>query len=423
MNSLQKLVITENQPTAIVKDFMTYAKYVEDHQILLTKAQRWLPRKDLLAINEQMSEPEQQVTATSDQHAYPLLNLFYHLGLAARLFRTSQQRNSQQALLPTERLTLFYQLTPSEKYITLLETLWVDADWDHLVGEKLRYGPALAVPLIFDLLEQIPPGNTIDASGDTTGILKQLFWWGNFVHYFRYFGFWEMTLDEKTSAARSRYRYQIKTLTPTPMFYLLGTKLVQFRDLSYWNLPLRREAGDWRGIPGEALPADEENWDSEPFIEALIPLFPTGALAQCLPRQTGVFFDGTYVLKIAVRANCWRRLELSSHFTLYHLHETIQRVFDFNDDHLYAFFLDGISWSSKRAFYAPDADDAPLVTEARLGELHLSVGQTFLYLFDFGDEWNFSVTVEDILSVDTENLQPRLIESKGESPAQYGYFI
>lgn len=72
-------------------------------------------------------------------------------------------------------------------------------------------------------------------------------------------------------------------------------------------------------------------------------------------------------------------------------------------------------------FYSEDVDDSPVVTEARLGELDLSVGQTFLYFFDFGDEWEFAVTVEDIQLINTHKAKPHVIESKGDSPEQYSY--
>ncbi|MCK9906838.1 hypothetical protein MXD63_43450, partial [Frankia sp. Cpl3] len=83
------------------------------------------------------------------------------------------------------------------------------------------------------------------------------------------------------------------------MFHLLCTVLIRSRDLEYWNLALRREAGDWRGVPGGPLPQDEvpDEWETESFAQALIPLFPTGELTQWLPRQNGMFFSGTYVLK------------------------------------------------------------------------------------------------------------------------------
>lgn len=61
MGTQQKLIITETQPTSIAKDFMTFSEYLENHEIQLTKTQGWLPRKDLLAINALMTEPEQEV--------------------------------------------------------------------------------------------------------------------------------------------------------------------------------------------------------------------------------------------------------------------------------------------------------------------------------------------------------------------------
>lgn len=82
------------------------------------------------------------------------------------------------------------------------------------------------------------------------------------------------------------------------------------------------------------------------------------------------------------------------------------------------FFLDGKRWSAKRVSYSPDVDDTLVVTEARLGELDLAVEQTFLYLFDFGDHWEFTVTVEDVQLIDTRKAKPQVIESKGDSPEQ-----
>ncbi|MFD0714531.1 plasmid pRiA4b ORF-3 family protein [Paenibacillus sp. GCM10027626] len=417
---MPKSIITEEEIAPIVKDFVAYAEYVEKHPILLTKSQQWLPRKALQAINERMAAPEQQVTAYSDQISYPLLHLFYHLGLAAKLFRKEQQPKGQQALLPTERLPLFYQLTTAEKYMALLETLWIDCDWEDIRGKEARSGMSIIVDLVFRELEQVPPGNTIVASKDKSGSFLHLFSnFGYFVHYFCYFGFWEMTKDEEKSALFGKFHYEVKTLTPAPLFYFLGIELYYSRELSYWNLAMRREKGDLRGNPGEPLPGDDEEWEPELFIDAMTHYFPKGELVQSLPRETSAFFDGTYVLKIALRPNCWRSIQLSSHFTLYDLHMAIQEAFEFDDDHLYAFFMDGKTWSSKYAFYSPDAGDTPVVTDVRLGELNLSAGQSFLYLFDFGDEWEFTVTVEELLTTDTRKAKPRTIEEKGKSPAQY----
>ncbi|WP_168735745.1 plasmid pRiA4b ORF-3 family protein [Cohnella fermenti] len=437
MNAGQKLIITETEPTPIVKDFTAFAAYVEKKEILLTKARGWLPRQDLLAINALMTEPEQEVTVYSDQNAYPLLALFYNLALVADLFRMEPHSSGKQTLLPTERLSVFYSLNPTEKYISLLEALWVDTDWSDLMIDYDRAPSADEVRAVFELLAELPPGSVVDDSSDFgKQLILRLRRWGHIVYCFQYFGFWAMTRNEAPLLSYvSKFAYPIKTLAPTPLFYSLCMELYRSRDLELWNLHLRQEAGDWAGFPGEPLWEDEdagedadeaqgedegeEEWEMENFADSLIHLFPAGELTRWLPRQIIEFVDCTYVLKVTLRRNCWRRIRLSSHCTLYDLHQAIQDAFDFGDDHLYAFFMDGKKWSTKFVFYSPDDTDRPTVTEAYLGELELSVGQKFLYLFDFGDEWAFTVTVEDIQAVDTREEQPQVIESRGQAPEQY----
>ena len=58
-----------------------------------------------------------------------------------------------------------------------------------------------------------------------------------------------------------------------------------------------------------------------------------------------------------------------------------------------------------------------------LADLGLSKGKTFLYLFDYGDEWQFKVRVHAVNPNADATLQyPRLVEEVGEAPAQYGYW-
>lgn len=426
MNMRSELVITETSPTPIVKDFSVFSKYVAENEILLTKSQGWLTRKNLLAINALMTEPERNVTTYSDQNAYPLMSLFYHLGLTAKLFRIVQLDRDRKTLLPTDRLPIFNSMNAIEKYMSLLETFWVDADWKDIADNGSSLGSFLSTRIIFDYLEQFPPGHVIDLSENSDSRkISNLFWrWGYLIHYFNYFGFWQTTKDiEKSAQFGGKFHYEIKTLSLTPLFQMLGRTLIHSRDLDYWNLFERREAGNWWGAPGDPLTEEEDTdeWITERFIQSFLPLFPSGELTRTLPRSTGVFFDGTYKLKVSVRQNCWRLIQLSSYCTLYDLHQAIQKAFDFGDDHLYAFFMDGEIWSSKQVFYSPDADDEPTVLDAQLGELDLSIGQSFLYLFDFGDEWEFAVIVEEALTIDTHDEKPQVIEWKGNPPEQYRY--
>lgn len=47
-------------------------------------------------------------------------------------------------------------------------------------------------------------------------------------------------------------------------------------------------------------------------------------------------------------------------------------------------------------------------------------GQNILYLFDYGDMWRFRVRLEEIRIEGTEPGEPDIIDSRGESPEQYG---
>ena len=59
------------------------------------------------------------------------------------------------------------------------------------------------------------------------------------------------------------------------------------------------------------------------------------------------------------------------------------------------------------------------VRVATLESLHLKLGQIFLYLFDYGDEWRFKVRLHSINENAPEDDYPKLVERVGESPPQY----
>lgn len=60
------------------------------------------------------------------------------------------------------------------------------------------------------------------------------------------------------------------------------------------------------------------------------------------------------------------------------------------------------------------------VRDAVIGSLNLPVGKTFMYLFDYGDEWRFKVRVHAINDHADPNAEyPRIVESVGQAPPQY----
>ncbi len=136
--------------------------------------------------------------------------------------------------------------------------------------------------------------------------------------------------------------------------------------------------------------------------------------------------DGAYAFRVRLKyakALFSRTIELRSKQTLEDLHYAIQRAIHWDADHLYSFFMSGDEEEDLYRFSCPYEEDYPPWThEAVIGELGLVVKHKFLYLFDYGDNHRFEVEVVSLTpqAERGKGTYPRLIESTGEAPEQYG---
>ncbi len=126
-------------------------------------------------------------------------------------------------------------------------------------------------------------------------------------------------------------------------------------------------------------------------------------------------------VKLAWQKSIWRRIELRGDQTLHDLHLAIQRAFDWDNDHLYAFFLSGKAWDQSTEYASPFGNGPRPANHARLDILPLTVGKQFLYIFDFGDELRHLVKLEAVTpdGVQPGVQYPRIVESHGASVPQY----
>jgi len=439
------LTITETDPTPLLKDFNTFIHYAEAHPMALTQGHETISGRDLYELNRAMTDPVPDTTPRTRQTLQPLLHLFYHLSLAGRLFQKVPGKGGKLVLKPTERLKLYEALKPTERYFFLLETFWVDADWKKLMGGYFEE-PLYSSPLVLKALSKCQPGECIRPreARENPDLMPEFVHWRSFALYFSFFGFWQVTRDPKSVKKDPALSFfQVGSITPSAFGVMLASVLCQARETPYWNLPSRRRGGEWNAVPGSPLPKGstyELMWadlgerrklerskviqmpykgkPGEPFFLPFVPLFAEGELRQTLPREGVKFVDGTYVFKVSLRPNLWRRIEMAGGHSLEDLHYAIQDAYDFDDDHLYAFFMDNEAWSDER-FTSPHDDEGPYVDEVRIGEIGLFVGKRILYLFDFGDCWQFRVEVEEIRTEGPKPRRPRIVEKKGKAPEQY----
>jgi hypothetical protein len=445
MSTVPLLTITETEPTPLLKDFVTFIHHFIEHPVSLTRINEFIPRKVLYELNQRMTHPVSNTTPLTDQNFYPLLHLFYHLALAGKLFRKVSEKGDKLVWRPTGRIQLYEELKPAEKYFFLLETLWIDANWKNLQAGTLRQSPFYTVPLILWFMSEQKPSEEIPLKegGEQAINLSHIFWtWEYFLLYFSYFGLWKVIPDEEAPIQfGSKRDFKAKSIIPSTFGVTIAPILNEARELPQWNLPSRREAGEWKTIPGSPLPRGspykflrkelklgktravvkvDRGKPGDPFFLPFVPLFADGELQRTLPREGVRFVDGIYVFKVALAKDLWRRIEISADDTLLSLHRAIQEAYHFDDDHLYSFFMDGKRWSRER-FTSPLEDEGPHVDEARIGELGLYVGQNILYLFDYGDEWKFRVELEETRTEGTKPSKPKIVEKKGKAPKQYRY--
>jgi hypothetical protein len=103
----------------------------------------------------------------------------------------------------------------------------------------------------------------------------------------------------------------------------------------------------------------------------------------------------TFELRVSLRhiePQIWRRLFVPADVPLGILHDAIQVAFGWQNSHLHDFMIANIRFGMadvEDGIFAVDEMGAPLGAVA-------NVGTTFLYRYDFGDDWEHDVTVEGI---------------------------
>ena len=131
MNPPDKFIITETEPTPLIHDFQSFLEYIGTNKPYLTP-KGYVSGKDLFEINKGMTHPIGDTTVRSGQQLYPQLHLFFHLAQAGRLIQKALGKADKTVLQLSDQAMDYSELTPTEKYFFLLETLWVDTNWKHV---------------------------------------------------------------------------------------------------------------------------------------------------------------------------------------------------------------------------------------------------------------------------------------------------
>jgi hypothetical protein len=128
--------------------------------------------------------------------------------------------------------------------------------------------------------------------------------------------------------------------------------------------------------------------------------------------ESGAYAEGNW--------ECY--LEIDSKSTLIDLHLAIQKAVNFDNDHLFEFFVANSINSYNRISFNDDNENILKTTIENI--FPLQTGKKFFYLFDYGDSWEFRISkCRKKPFKPLENIKyPRIVKEVGKKPIQYPFW-
>ena len=115
-----------------------------------------------------------------------------------------------------------------------------------------------------------------------------------------------------------------------------------------------------------------------------------------------------------IRPPIWRRVQAPGHLTLASVHDVIQTVFGWTNCHLHQFFVGRVSYGQPDDFDQVVLDESGVTLAEALGTRI----KRFLYVYDFGDDWQHDIVLEKIIAGDSGSDRPLCIGGKRHRPPE-----
>jgi pRiA4b ORF-3-like protein len=115
-----------------------------------------------------------------------------------------------------------------------------------------------------------------------------------------------------------------------------------------------------------------------------------------------------------IRPPIWRRVQVPGAIRLAALHEVIQTVFGWTDSHLHQFVVAGRTYGQPDDFDEAVEDESGVTLAKTLG----TRTKRFLYVYDFGDNWEHDVVVENIVAGNSGSEGPLCLGGKRHRPPE-----
>ena len=398
---LRDQVITAEEPGPVLRDFRVLLDFLGPEGVVVGGKHNLLPMKFIGELDARLSRHLHLELKRPILKSHPYLQGLNLLLRASGLTGVVGSGTKTRLAVDPAMRVQWDQLNPTEQYFNLLEA-WLRYGSPEMIGE---WGPA-GGDLLLKCLQawwSIPEeGKRFDPDPSGypylgLGIGRDLY----MVALMDLFGLLGVEQPRR----------------PVTPWLPAGVRHVPFGDAVLTLLSSRFDT-----LLVEEVPEDEDQEEEVPGVPrfgAWQPLFQPyfPEWRQNLEFSSPEPRQGTFVFRVSL-GKIWRLIAMPADATLDTLVSWILRSVNFDSDHLYKFTYSDRLGATLRALH-PYMEESPSTDEIPIGTLPLEPGRTMELVYDFGDNWEFTVKLERIEPPGAKVKAPKILESHGKSPRQY----
>lgn len=392
---LEEVKINLNGPGTVLHDFEAFLSYIREHKPRATGTYL-LPLNELPKINALLTHPIEHGLKRPQQKSFPHIHGMYLLLRASRISYVDDSSSKPSLVIDEDVYQAWRSLNPTERYFTLLET-WFLRGKPEIINERgFRFN---VIPNNFrdsyDLLLRIPSeGLEIAEEGDLEDMIRYMPGWYN-LGLLDLFGL----VQVQHGTAKAGKGWIVDRVAQTPF------------GIAVMELLHNELFGDFDKI----LDLEAEREISFGLLQPIIkPYFPDWQHNLSAPEW--VYREGAHIFKVSL-GKLWLRIAIPAGHELDTLGSAILNAVSFDHDHLYLFSFQN-RYGVIEEFHHPYMEEGPWASEVLVGNVPLHIGQTMTFLYDFGDRWEFEVTLEEV-DPDLDIKKATILEAHGDPPEQY----
>ncbi len=420
---LSRQTFEPNKPSSIVQDFDAFIEFLQLYKVEVSANQNAIAPKYLAELNDRLSHPIEIDFQRPSQKSYPYIHGLYLLLRSSAIGKIQLDKKKALLQIDLQILSSWQALNDTEKYFNLLATWIFYADETIMTNERRSFSEWWYT---YNGWKQLPKNGLDFGDGfkndDWLNRLKL-----HNIALLNLFGF--ITLQDAKPLTGKGWR--IIKVKPLPF----GNAMMDLLHSTNWErgmyTELEEELEEERSLRLDVVV--QESTPTEILQEEFqaLDLFPAWEKNLQLPEPEAK--NGIFIFKASIKIyiqkskdkfsteTVWRKIAIPSNLTLYDLSSAILNAFDFANDHLHQFTYKDRQGVKKNIIhpYTQHEDGDGFTDRILLRDWQINIGDRIIYVFDFGDWWEFNVVLESIDEPDPKIKKAKVIDKKGKAPEQY----